>query len=122
MYQRVLSILAGRAAVEIKYGRVDVGAASDLNRASTIVQRFVKDYCVSGFAYFENGGSYRTVSSDRNDDEIVAESNAMLGRMYEEVKGILRANWDKVELLASELAKRDTLLYEDIAELFGNVA
>lgn len=119
MYQRVLSILAGRAAVELKYGRLDVGATSDLKRASTIIQRFVKEYAVGGFNYFENGTGYRTVSSDRNDDEIVAESNAMLGRMYEEVKGILRENWDKVELLAAELVKRDTLLYEDISALFG---
>ena len=121
MYERVLSILAGRAAVEIKYGRIDVGATSDLDRANTIIQRFVKDYCVSGFGYHESR-SYRCVSSDRNDDEIVAESNAMLGRMYEETKNILRANWDKVELLAAELTKRDTLLYEDIAELFGDAA
>lgn len=122
MYQRALSILAGRAAVEIKYGRVDVGSASDLRRANAIIQRFIKDYCVSGFTYFENHGTYRTVSSDRNDDEIVAESNAMLGRMYEEAKGILRENWDRVELLAAELVKRDTLLYEDISELFGDAA
>lgn len=122
MYQRALSILAGRAAVELKYGRVDVGAASDLKRASAIIQRFVKEYAVGGFACFENGTTYRTVSSDRNEDEIVAESNAMLGRMYEEAKSVLRANWDKVELLAAELAKRDTLLYEDIDELFGDAA
>lgn len=121
MYERVLSILAGRAAIELKFGRVDVGAVSDLNRASTIVQRFVKDYCVSGFAYLESG-RYRTLNSERSDDEIVTESKAMLGRMYEETKSILRANWDKVELLAAELVKRDTLLYEDIVELFGDAA
>ena len=120
MYQRVLSILAGRAAVEIKYGRVDVGAVSDLRRANAIVQRFIKDYCVSGFNFLENRSTFRTISSDRNDDEIVAESNAMLGRMYEEVKDILRENWDKVERLAAELVERDTLLYEDISALFGN--
>lgn len=120
MYQRVLSILAGRAAVEIKYGRVDVGAVSDLRRANAIVQRFIKDYCVSGFNFLENRSTFRTISSDRNDDEIVAESNAMLGRMYEEVKDILRENWDKVERLAAELVERDTLFYEDISALFGN--
>ena len=121
MYERVLSILAGRAAVEIKYGRIDVGATSDLNRAITMVQRFVKDYCVSGFGYLESAG-YHTVNSERSDDEIAVESNAMLGRMYEETKSILRANWARVELLAAELEKRDTLLYEDIAELFGDAA
>ncbi len=121
MYERALSILAGRAAVELKYGRVDVGATCDLNRAGSIIQRFVKSYCVSGFSYFEND-NYHVVSSDANDDKIVAESNAMLGRMYEEARGILRANWDKVELLAAELVEHDTLLYEDIAELFGDAA
>ena len=122
MYERALSILAGRAAVDIKYGRIDVGATRDLKRVNMIVQRFVKNYCVAGFTYFENNGTYATVSSDANDDKIVAESNAMLGRMYEEAKCILRANWDKVELLAAELVERDTLLYEDISELFGDAA
>ena len=122
MYERALSILAGRAAVDIKYGRIDVGATRDLKRVNMIVQRFVKNYCVAGFTYFENNGTYATVSSGANDDKIVAESNAMLGRMYEEAKGILRENWDRVEQLAAELTVRDTLLYEDVSKLFGNVA
>ena len=41
MHERVISLLAGRAAVELKFGRTDVGATSDMERASFIIERFV---------------------------------------------------------------------------------
>lgn len=52
MRERVIALLAGRAVIEIKYGRLDVGASSDIDRASAIVQRFIADYAASGFAHF----------------------------------------------------------------------
>ena len=83
MHERVISLLAGRAAVELKFGHTDVGAASDLNRASAILQRFIVDYAASGFALFHHD----------NHDGITAERSAMLARCYEEAKDVLRRNW-----------------------------
>ena len=41
----------------------------------------------------------------------------MLSRFYEEAKSILRENWTFVEKLAEALVERDTLIFEEIAEL-----
>ena len=121
MHERVIALLAGRAAVELKYGRLDVGAASDLNRASAILQRFIVDYAASGFALFHHD-NHDGISSCNQEDGITAERSAMLARCYEEAKDVLRRNWAFVEKLAATLVERDTLVFEEIAELRREMA
>lgn len=121
MHERVIALLAGRAAVELKYGRLDVGAASDLDRASAIVQRFIVDYAASGFALFHHD-NHDGISSCNQEDGITAERSAMLARCYEEAKDVLRKNWAFVEKLAAALVERDTLIFEEIAELRKEMA
>ena len=116
MHERVIALLAGRAAVELKYGRLDVGAASDIDRASAIVQRFIVDYAASGFALFHHD-NHDGISSCNQEDGITAERSAMLSRCYEEAKDVLRKNWAFVEKLAAALVERDTLVFEEVAEL-----
>ena len=117
MHERVISLLAGRAAVELKYGRVDVGASADLERATVIVERFVTSYGVSGFEQLRF--AHRALTSEMQDDRVLVERNAMLARCYEEAKAVLRKNWAFVEKLASALVERNTLVYEDIIALHG---
>lgn len=121
MHERVISLLAGRAAVELKFGHTDVGAASDLNRASAILQRFIVDYAASGFALFHHNNR-DCISSCNQEDGITAERSAMLARCYEEAKDVLRKNWAFVEKLAAALVERDTLVFEEIAELRKEMA
>lgn len=116
MHERVVALLAGKAAVELKYGRLDVGAGSDIDRASAIVQRFITDYAASGFALFHPDNHFN-LTSDPHDDRIITERSAMLARCYEEAKEVLRKNWAFVERVAAALVERDTLVFEEIAEL-----
>ena len=116
MRERVIALLAGRAAVELRYGRLDVGASSDIDRASAIVQRFIADYAASGFALFYHDNRDK-IESNMQQDSITAERSAMLSRFYEEAKDVLRKNWSFVEKLAAALVERDTLIFEEIAEL-----
>ena len=121
MHERVIALLAGKAAVELKYGRLDVGAASDIDRASAIVQRFIVDYAASGFALFHHDNR-DNIDSRIQEDSITAERSAMLSRCYEEAKDILRKNWAFVEKLAAALVERDTLVFEEIIELRNEMA
>lgn len=115
------SLLAGRAAVELKVGRTDVGASSDLERAGRIVQRFVTDYGACGFPLLHTDTGW-SVDSGKHNDEIVVERNALLSRCYEEAKAVLRAHWPFVEKLAATLTERDTLIYEEIVALRNEAA
>ena len=116
MRERVVALLAGKAAVELKYGRLDVGAGSDIDRASAIVQRFIVNYAAGGFALFYHDNR-DGIESGHQHDEITTERSAMLARCYEEAKEVLRKNWAFVEKLAAALVERDTLVFEEIAEL-----
>ena len=49
MENRVITLLAGKAAIDIVYKTCDVGANSDVSRAYDIVSRFVANYCMFGF-------------------------------------------------------------------------
>ena len=121
MRERVIALLAGKAAIELKYGRLDVGAKRDIDRASAIVQRFVADYAASGFALFKPDNMFNLDSISQN-EKIVAERSSMLSRFYEEAKTILRKNWTFVEKIAAELVKKDTLLYEDISDICKGIS
>ena len=114
-------MLAGKAAVELKYGRLDVGAVLDIDRASAIVHRFIVNYAASGFALFYHANC-DNIESAHQHDEITTERNAMLARCYEEAKDILRKNWAFVEKLAAALVERNTLVFEEIAELRKGMA
>ena len=118
MKQRVMAILAGRAAVEIKFGHIDAGASSDVDRAFTIVRQFVMSYGTSGFRflYCKN---YQALVPYQKIDEAMDETNRVLERMYEQAKDVLRAHWQQVEQLAAALIERGTLLYDEVEELFG---
>lgn len=116
MRERVIMLLAGKAAVELQFGRLDVGSGSDIDRASAIVQRFITDYAASGFALFHPDNHF-SLSSELHDDKIVTERGAMLARFYEEAKEVLRKNWTFVEKLAAALVEKDTLIYEEIVQL-----
>ena len=121
MRERVASLLAGRAAVELKFGRTDVGASSDLERAACILQRFVMEYGVSGFPLLHSDEHW-AMGSEKHNHDIVTERNAMLSRCYEEAKSVLRAHWPFVEKLAATLTERDTLIYEEIVALRNEAA
>lgn len=115
MHERVISLLAGRAAVELKFGRTDVGATSDMERAALIAERFVTGYGMSGFELLRPDN--RALKAEGHDERIIVGRNAMLARCYDEAKDVLRKNWTFVEKLAAALVERDTLVFEEIAEL-----
>ena len=109
MENRVRCLLAGKAATEVKYGEVDVGANSDLHRAFDIVERFVDDYCSTGFDRWEK----------QNCSEAVAERKEMqmyceMERYYAEARKILIKNREFLDKLAAALVQKKTVIARDI--------
>lgn len=119
MRERVVSLLAGKAAVELRYGRTDVGATSDLKRASKIVERFVTEYAASGFGFFRGR---EAGSVDAIDYEVVHERNRLMAQFYDEARRIVHNNWELVRQLTAALVERDTLTYDEIAAIRDAVA
>ena len=113
MENRVMYILAGKAATEICYGVVDTGANSDLHRAFDIVHRFVDHYCSYGFGQFVIDRQCSNEVLDRRDSRIAAE----MERYYAETKKLLLENKNKLDKLIARLVEDKTLLGEQVQEI-----
>jgi len=112
MENRVIALLAGKAASEIVFGEVDTGANNDLHRAFDIVQRFADNYCSYGFGYWEERDSSPNRLS-RREDRISAD----MEMYYARARKILIDNRDFLERLAKRLQEKDTIVASEIKEI-----
>ena len=112
MENRVIAILAGKAATEIVYGDVDTGANNDLRRAFDIVKRFADDYCSYGFGYWVDRDNSQTLIA-RKEDRIIAD----MENYYAIAKKLLIENRAFLDNVAKRLQEKDTLVYSEIREI-----
>ena len=112
MENRVIAILAGKAATEIVFGDVDTGAGDDLSRAFNLVRRFADDYCSYGFGYWNSHEASPTRLSHR-EDRITADMEAY----YSKARKILLENRTFLENLAKRLQKKDTIVSAEIQKI-----
>ena len=110
MENRIKSLLAGKAATEIVYGEVDVGASNDIQRAITIAERFVDNYCCFGFDKIE----FRDNSSNDllSRKEIIIFNE--LEKYYQEVRKMLILNREFLDKVAQNLVEKETLTCKDV--------
>lgn len=112
MENRVMSLLAGKAATEVKYGEVDVGANSDIRRAFDIVERFIDHYCSYGFESWEMDHYSGNVTA-RKEMQIYTE----IERYYQQARKLLIENREFLDRLASALVERKTLIGKDVTAI-----
>ena len=115
MENRVMHLLAGKAAIEVIYGVVDTGANSDLQRAFNIVHSFVDDYCSYGFSQFVFNVNSSNELLGRRDSRVADE----MDRYYPQTKQLLIENKNKLEALASKLVEEKTLLGDQVQQIIN---
>ncbi len=114
MENRVISLLAGKAATEVVYGIVDVGCNNDMHRAFNIVERFVDNYCTYGFTNWEGNSTNIPIAlEEKRMNYITCE----IERYYQEAKRIIIENKDYLDAIAKELFDKKILLAKDIQRL-----
>ena len=114
MENRVIYLLAGKAATEIVYGVTDVGANSDIHRAFDIVERFVDDYCAYGFNNWE-GNTFNEPNS--LEERRMTLMTHEMERYYQQAKKLIIENRDYLDAVAMELYDKKVLLAKDIQRL-----
>ena len=113
MENRVMCLLAGKAATELCYGTTDTGTISDLRRAFDIVLRFVDDYCSYGYDKFVFSHETSGELLSRREQQIASE----MDRYYAQVKQMLVANRGFLQALITKLVEEKTVLNEQIRAL-----
>ena len=117
MENKVITLLAGKAATDIVYKKCDTGVNSDMHRAYDVVERFVDNYCMFGFdSWIRNTEEQSEKVKQSKDDKI----NDLMVKYYGIAKELLFKNRDKLDALAYQLNKKKILFQDEIEDIFNN--
>ena len=108
----VLVALGGKAAREIKFGRVASGTVSDLQKAISHIYRSTTGVGAYGLSTIGGGDESEALDSRQ---EIVVE--AELERHLYKAREIVADNREFLDALAKELYDKRTLLFSDIRRI-----
>ena len=109
----IITSLGGKAAIELKYCKVDIGCGSDIQKAYDKVERIVKEYC--GLSFSSHAETY-----DHNQYSIENQAREISFKMqeyYNKAKKILVEHNDLLEKMANLLIEKITITYLDIESL-----
>ena len=101
--------LAGKAATELVFGEVDMGANADLHNAFHRAKCLVDNECMFGFQNWIEDEHDAFAAENRN-----RAVTMVLERNYLEAKKLLVEHRDLLDRMASELIEKTTLIYSDI--------
>ena len=129
MLNDLVSLLGGRVAEAIALDDISTGASNDLQRASNICRDMVSKYGMSDaigpVVYSDEnnevflGKDYGHVNnySEQTSARIDSEIEKMMREAYQKTEKILRDHFDKLELVANTLIKREKLNAEEFVSL-----
>lgn len=112
---RIVTALAGMAAVEQIRGVAGTGASSDLTRAYSLLKKKIESEAIAGFALF----GYGYGNSERLDQSIEVATAAMLNGYYLKAKEILAANRGFLTAVIDRLSADGVLTVNDLASIEG---
>jgi len=116
MQDRILVLLAGKAAIEVIYNKNDVGCYSDLGRARRLLSRFYEDYGIADFRETRRESGPKAL--DYKDEWVVTQMN----EYYVKAKELIANNKDKLIKLANYLISNKTIVRNDIKQILKEEA
>ncbi|TSC54052.1 MAG: cell division protease FtsH [Microgenomates group bacterium LiPW_16] len=130
LLEQIISLLGGRAAEEIVFAEFTTGAASDIQKATEIARTMVVEYGMSDLGPVNLGPQLdigelgrvwyepTQVSPDMA-AKVDGEIKKIIDECYKNALGILKKLKDKLDLVAGELVKKETLEGEEFEKLMG---
>ena len=111
--------LGGRIAEELIYGneKITTGCSSDLQRATSLAYSFVRSYGMDSEACLIS--SDKKSLSEAFNYRIDQKVQNMLNESFLRTQNLLNINKDKLDKLADELVKKETLSAQQIRELLN---
>jgi cell division protease FtsH len=118
------TMLAGRAAEEIVFGKISTGAQNDLDRVTKLAYAMVTVYGMNpnvgnlSFSHndeFTLGKPYSEALAQQIDDEV----RMFIKKMYERAKKLLTDKREQLDTLAKTLLEKEVIYQQDIESLLG---
>jgi cell division protease FtsH len=128
---QIATLLGGRSAEEIVFGKITTGAANDLQRATDIAEQMVGTYGMSDtlgpLAYDKQGGSRflggnnnpRRAVSDATAQAIDREVRGLVDRAHDQALSILRQNMALMETISQKILEKEVIEGDDLREMLS---
>ncbi len=113
----VMTLLAGKSACELQYGKVAIGCGDDLRKAAAQIRRRVESLGGSGMLGVDVSGRYGDSETGLLQRETIVR--AELERYLFETKELLASHHQMVQELAEALLEKQTLLHSEIQAICG---
>ena len=128
MYEQIVSLLGGRVAEALFIGDISVGASNDIDRATKLAKDMVARYgmCerLGTVSYLDDGEVFigRDYQNTKSYSEKVAatideEVKALVDRAYDQCRGILSDNREKLERVVDFLLEKESMTGEQFRAL-----
>jgi cell division protease FtsH len=129
LHGQIATLLAGRVAEEIVFGKISTGASDDIQKATNLAQQAVTAYGMSAklgpIAFVNRGGQFLEGEAERRHisaevaAEIDQEVKKIVGSAYDRAYQILLANRSLLETIAQQLLEVEVLEGETLATLLS---
>ena len=128
---QIATLLGGRSAEEIVFGKITTGAANDLQRATDIAEQMVGTYGMSetlgplaydkqgGGRFLGGGNNPRRTVSDATAQAIDKEVRGLVDRAHEQALGILRHNMALLETIAQKILEKEVIEGDELKEMLS---
>tara|TARA_B100000212_G_scaffold189507_1_gene142862 strand:+ start:1583 stop:3445 length:1863 start_codon:yes stop_codon:yes gene_type:complete len=128
---QIATLLGGRSAEEIVFGKITTGASNDLQRATDIAEQMVGTFGMSeilgplaydkqgGGQFLGNGNNPRRAVSDATAQAIDKEVRDLVDNAHEQALQILRNNLPLLESISQKILQEEVIEGEDLKSLLS---
>lgn len=113
MKSRIIGSLSGMAAVEQKYGIVDMGGERDIDQAFDMTKELLTNKCINGFHLHANGYG----DTERLKSEQEKSAFEEVEKFYQKAIEIIVRNHEFLEKIAVALAEKKLLTAGDVQRI-----
>jgi cell division protease FtsH len=114
-------VLAGRAAEQIVFGRVPNGAATDLQKVTDLARSMVFEFGMSDVATSRTMRADNYALSEETKRMRDSEQARLTDQAYAESVRLLQKHRSALDRVAAALMEKETLVREELRELFADV-
>ncbi len=127
MFDEMTSLMAGRAAEEVVFGKISTGALNDMERATKMAFSMVAYYGMSpeigNISFYDSTGqsdmSFTKPFSEKTSERIDAEVRRMVEEAYQMARKLILEHRDQLDQLATQLYEKEVLFREDLERIYG---
>ena len=126
---QIATLLGGRSAEEIVFGKITTGAANDLQRATDLAEQMVGTYGMSvtlgplaydkqgGGRFLGGGNNPRRSVSDATAQAIDKEVRGLVDQAHDDALSILRENMALLETIAQKILEKEVIEGDDLKQM-----